>query len=216
MIHMTAVQELNNCIFDLQNFNSVKSHTEALEQEIATEGFITNTLRSLWELIKRALAAIQRFWYVTIKKDPDELIRNYKLEPAFRRAFDESQKILKEVRGIPWDDPEWANASKKIHEHWVKTREEMRLLLAQNANDRFYKKMPNDNQIVTMIRELEKLGNDCRDHAMDSVTSNRQNTAVNLLSAHGIAMECRAMMVFKKRNQFLGTAGVSNVTASYM
>lgn len=214
---MTAVEELQGYVDALNRSKRIEFYGELLGDDyIATEGFITSTLRALWELIKKALTAIQRFWYVTIKKDPNEVIRNYKLEPVFRRAFDESQKILKEVRGIPWDNQEWTTASKKLYDHWLKTKEEMQLLLAQNANDKFYKKMPNDNQIVSMINDLEKLGNDCRDHAGDSVTANRQETTINLISAHGVAMQCRDMTVFMKRNNFLGNATVSNVTASYM
>lgn len=208
------IQVLEDCQRQIGFDTSVSLYANLLgKDKVATEGFIMNTIGAIGDLIKRAIEAIKRFWFVNVRNDPNELVRNVALETQMRRAFAETNRLLNGIRSVDYDSDAFCETAKQINDVWVNTKPEIKSLLMKNADDKNYKKLQPDTEIKKMITELEKFGKAC--NTEQTATGNRQKAAQYLLNANAIAMECRRMTIMKYRDNYM-TLGVTNVTAQYL
>jgi len=208
------IQVLDECSRSIKKETSLSLYESLLgKKDFAMEGFISSTLEALGELIKRAIEAIKRFWFVRIRNDPNELVRNVILEIPMRRAFADTDRLLKGIRAVDYDSDEFVKTAQDINDVWVNAQDEIKTLLMKNMDDRHYKKLQPDTQIKNMIAELDRFGKACNTKA--DANPNRQKAATLLINANAVAMQCRRMTIMKYRNEY-ATMNVSNVTATYL
>lgn len=214
MITCPEIQILEDCQKQLGFSTSISLYENLLGKDnVATEGFIMNTIGAIGDLIKRAIEAIKRFWFVNVKNDPNELVRNVVLETQMRRAFAATNALLNGIRSVDYDSDAFCETTKQINDIWVDAKAEIKTLLMKNADDKNYKKLQPDTDIKKMITELDKFGKAC--NTEQNATSNRQKAAQYLLNANAIAMECRRMTIMKYRQNYMNV-NVTNVTAQYL